>query len=55
VRNIFLSTAMSLVLCGPAGIEKSIKLAKEQGWTVVSMKQDWRNVFAFQAQKNLEE
>jgi hypothetical protein len=41
---------MSLVLCGPAGIEKAIKLAQEQGWAAVSMKQDWSNVFAFQAQ-----
>ncbi len=31
VRNIFLSTAMSLVLCGPAGAEKVMKLAQEQG------------------------
>ena len=31
-----------------AGAEKSIKLAKEQGWTVVSMKQDWMRVFSFQ-------
>jgi hypothetical protein len=50
VRNIFLSTPTSLVLCGPAGIEKAIKLAQEQGWAAVSMKQDWSNVFAFQAQ-----
>jgi phosphoserine phosphatase len=33
-----------------AGAEKAINLAKEQGWTVVSIKQDWSNVFAFQAQ-----
>jgi phosphoserine phosphatase len=31
-----------------AGAEKAVKLAKEQGWTVVSMKQDWKQVFAFQ-------
>jgi hypothetical protein len=41
---------MSLVLCGPAGAEKAMKLAQEQGRTAVSMKQDWSNVFAFQAQ-----
>jgi hypothetical protein len=33
-----------------AGAEKAMKLAKEQGRTVISMKQDWRNIFAFQAQ-----
>jgi phosphoglycolate phosphatase-like HAD superfamily hydrolase len=31
-----------------AGAEKAIKLAKDQGWTVVSMKQDWKRVFSFQ-------
>ena len=31
-----------------AGAEKAMKLAKEQGWTVVSMKNDWKQVFAFQ-------
>ncbi len=41
---------MSLVLCGPVGAEKAMNLAQEQGWAVVSMKQDWSNVFAFQAQ-----
>ncbi len=30
-----------------AGAEKAMKLAKEQGWTVVSMKQDWKQVFSF--------
>jgi hypothetical protein len=29
-----------------AGAEKSLELAKAHGWTVVSMKQDWRAVFA---------
>jgi phosphoserine phosphatase len=33
-----------------AGAEDALKMAKDQGWTVVSMKQDWSNVFAFQAQ-----
>jgi phosphoserine phosphatase len=31
-----------------AGAEKAMKLAKEQGWTVVSMKQDWKQIFSFQ-------
>jgi len=25
-----------------------MKLAQEQGWTVVSMKNDWKQVFSFQ-------
>jgi phosphoserine phosphatase len=29
-----------------AGAEKSLDLAKERGWTVVSMKDDWTRVFA---------
>ena len=33
-----------------AGAEKAMKLAQEQGWTVISMKQDWNNVFSFQAE-----
>ncbi len=41
---------MSLVLCGPATAKKAMKLAQKQGWTAVSMKQDWSNVFAFQVQ-----
>jgi phosphoglycolate phosphatase-like HAD superfamily hydrolase len=32
-----------------AGAEQAIKLAKEQSWTVISMKKDWKNVFAFQS------
>ena len=31
-----------------AGAKKSLKLAKEHGWTVVSMKNDWKTVFAFE-------
>ena len=31
-----------------AGAEKAVKLAKEQGWTEISMKNDWKIVFAFQ-------
>jgi phosphoserine phosphatase len=31
-----------------AGAEKALKLAQDQGWTVVSMKQDWKQVFSFQ-------
>jgi phosphoserine phosphatase len=31
-----------------AGAEKAMKLAKDQGWTVVSMKQDWKQIFSFQ-------
>jgi phosphoserine phosphatase len=31
-----------------AGAEKAMKLAQEQGWTVVSIKQDWKQVFSFQ-------
>ncbi|MGH2597002.1 MAG: haloacid dehalogenase-like hydrolase, partial [Actinomycetota bacterium] len=29
-----------------AGAEKSLELAKAQGWTVVSMKNDWSAIFA---------
>ena len=29
-----------------SGAEKSLALAKQYGWTVVSMKQDWTTVFA---------
>ena len=29
-----------------AGAEDAMKLAKKQGWTVVSVKQDWKQVFA---------
>jgi phosphoglycolate phosphatase-like HAD superfamily hydrolase len=29
-----------------AGAEKAMELAKKQGWTVVSVKQDWKQVFA---------
>jgi hypothetical protein len=31
-----------------AGAEKAVKLTKEQGWTIVSMKEDWQRVFLFQ-------
>ena len=31
-----------------AGAEKAMKLAKEQGWTVVSVQQDWKQVFPSQ-------
>jgi phosphoserine phosphatase len=31
-----------------AGAEKAMKLAQERGWTVVSMKNDWKQVFSFQ-------
>ena len=31
-----------------AGAEKAMKLPQEQGWTVVSMKNDWKQVFSFQ-------
>lgn len=33
-----------------AGAEKAMKLAQEQGWTAISMKQDWSSVFSFQAE-----
>ena len=29
-----------------AGAEKSLQQASEQGWTVVSMRNDWATVFA---------
>jgi hypothetical protein len=29
-----------------AGAEKSLELAKQYGWTIVSMKNDWKTVFA---------
>jgi hypothetical protein len=28
-----------------AGAEKSLELAKQYGWTIVSMKNDWKDVF----------
>jgi hypothetical protein len=28
--------------------EKSVKMAQEQGWTVISMANDWEQVFSFQ-------
>jgi hypothetical protein len=31
-----------------AGAEKAMNLAEVQGWTVVSIKNDWKQVFAFQ-------
>lgn len=31
-----------------AGAEKAMKLAHDQDWTVVSMKDDWKQVFSFQ-------
>jgi hypothetical protein len=31
-----------------AGAENALKMAQERGWVVVSMKQDWRSVFAVQ-------
>ena len=32
-----------------AGAEEALKMAQDRGWVVVSVKQDWRKVFAFQA------
>ena len=32
-----------------AGAERALALAAEQGWTVVSMRDDWRRVFSFEA------
>ena len=32
-----------------AGAEEAMKQATENGWTVISVKEDWRRVFAFQA------
>ena len=32
-----------------AGAEDALKIAQDRGWVVVSVKQDWGNVFAFQA------
>lgn len=32
-----------------AGAENALKMAQERGWVVVSLKQDWRTVFADQA------
>jgi hypothetical protein len=29
-----------------SGAERSLALAKQHGWTVVSMKSDWKTVFA---------
>jgi phosphoserine phosphatase len=31
-----------------AGAENALKMAKDRGWTVISMKQDWKQVFSFQ-------
>ena len=33
-----------------AGAKDAVKMAQERGWTVVSMKQDWRTVFASEEQ-----
>jgi hypothetical protein len=30
------------------GSEKTLKMAKERGWTVVTMKNDWKTIFTFQ-------
>jgi hypothetical protein len=30
------------------GSEKTLEMAPERGWTVVSMKNDWKTVFAFE-------
>jgi phosphoserine phosphatase len=32
-----------------AGAKDALKMAQDRGWTVISVKQDWDNVFAFQA------
>ena len=32
-----------------AGAEKSLDAAQTQGWTIVSMKNDWRTIFALEA------
>jgi phosphoglycolate phosphatase-like HAD superfamily hydrolase len=32
-----------------AGAEDALKMAQDRSWTVVSVQQDWRNVFSFQA------
>jgi hypothetical protein len=29
-----------------SGAEKSLALAKQNGWTVISMKNDWKTIFA---------
>jgi hypothetical protein len=34
-----------------AGAEKAMKLAQDQGWTVVSMKNDWEQIFSFQGRR----
>ena len=31
-----------------AGAEKAVKLVKKQGWTEISMKNDWKVVFSFE-------
>jgi hypothetical protein len=31
-----------------AGAEQALRTADEQGWGVVSMRSDWKRVFAFQ-------
>jgi hypothetical protein len=33
-----------------SGAEEAVKEAGTQGWTVISMKNDWDRVFAFQEQ-----
>ena len=38
-----------------AGAENALKVAQERGWVVVSVKQDWRTVFADQAHRTPEE
>ena len=45
----------SLLVCsdgsesGEGAVREAIKLAKEQNWTVASMKKDWNNIFSFQS------
>ena len=31
-----------------AGAEKAVEIAGRDGWTVISMKTDWKRVFTFQ-------
>jgi len=46
LRLLLLHDDLMRVFDYVAGAEKSLELAHEYGWTVVSIKNDWREVFA---------
>ena len=46
VIAIMLGASMVASRMFPKEVEKALDLVKSNGWTIVSMKDDWRNVFA---------